>query len=145
MNPLLRSVLAVLAGLVVCVVLIMCVQMAGMLLYPPPADVDLSDREVLKELIAKAPVPALLLVLASYFVGVLAGSWVAGRLAGRAALIHGLIVGMFFFGLAVMNLSMYPHPLWFTVVCLGLFLPAAWLGAWLVPTPPIPGGGWGPY
>jgi hypothetical protein len=144
MNPLVRSVLAVLAGLVVCFVLLVGFEVAGILLFPPP-NLDLNDREAMKELFTNAPVPAQLLVLAGYFVGVLAGSWVAGRLARRAALIHGLIVGMFFFGGAVMNLRMNPHPTWFTVVCLGLFLPAAWLGARLVPAPPIPRGGWGPH
>jgi hypothetical protein len=145
MNPLLRSVLAVLAGLVVCFVLILAIQALGMLLYPPPPGLDFNDREAMQELLQNVPVGALLLVLASYFVGVLAGSWVAGRLAGRAAVLHGLIIGVFFFGAAVVNLMQIKHPLWFTVASLGLFLPAAWLGGRLVPARPIPRGGWGPY
>ena len=140
MNPLLRSILAVLAGIVVCAVVIAGVEIVGMLAYHPPTDLDPNDREAMARWLGEAPVGALLFVLAAYAVGTLCGSWVAGRLAGRAPVLHGLIVAMFFLGASVVNLIRLPHPLWFAVACLGLFLPVAWLGGRLASPRRAPAG-----
>jgi hypothetical protein len=138
MNPLLRSSLAVLAGLVVCAGLIFCVQWLAVLVNPLPADLNLRDPDVMNEWLQTAPVRSLIPVLLSYAIGTLGGSWLAGLLSGRAPVLHGLLVGVFFLGVSVVNLRRFSHPTWFTIACVSLFLPVAWLGGWLAPDRPAP-------
>jgi hypothetical protein len=99
------------------------------LFFPPPADVDLNDFAVLQELTLTAPIGVLLWVLAAWLIGTFAGAWVAARVAGCCPLVHGLMLGALFLLAAVATLVMIPHPLWFQIVSVLLFLPAAYLGA----------------
>jgi hypothetical protein len=130
MHPILRSVLAVLAGAVVAVVLITAVQLLGHQTFPPPADLDLNDREAVAAAMAQAS-GALLSVLLAWAVGTIGGAWVAARVAGRSHLLHGLIVGALLLAGAVANMLSIPHPVWFWIVALLLFFPCASLGAML--------------
>jgi hypothetical protein len=124
-----RSILAVLAGAVVAFAVIAGLQALGTRVYPPPPDIDFNDRQQVAALIAQAPLGALLLVLAAYAAGTLAGAWVAVRLSGRAPFVHATVIGALFLLASVANLILIPHPPWFAVAALILFLPAAWLAA----------------
>ena len=79
----------------------------------------------------------LLIVLTGYLVATLCGSWLAARLAGRAPMFHALAVGMLFFGASIQNLISHraSHPAWFTLACVGLFVPAALVGGRLASRP----------
>jgi hypothetical protein len=134
MNPVLRSILAVIAGIIVGNILIFGVQMLSVFFYPTPPGLDPTDTEAMKEWIASLPPGALLFVLAAYAVGTFGGAWLAARLAGRAPVLHALFIAVFFFSASVVNLSKYQpaHPTWFVIANLGLFVPVAWLGGRLV-------------
>jgi hypothetical protein len=135
MGQILRSVGAVLAGLLLGVLLMMGIELVGHVLYPLPAGVDPSDFEALKALLPTLPVGALLLVLLGWTVAPLAGGFTAAWIARRAPVAHALVVGLFFLAGGVATLLMMPHPLWFAVGGVAVFLPAAYAGSLLAPRP----------
>jgi len=131
MIPILRSVGAVILGVVAAGILIAGIQYLGHRLYPPPPGVDMSDIESVKVWLPQAPFLALLPVLVAYAVGTFVGAWLAARLAGRAPLLHGLILGALFLVAGIMNLRSLPHPTWFWAPNIAEFPVAAFLGAWM--------------
>jgi hypothetical protein len=129
MHPLLRSILAVIAGIVVGSAVNFGIILVNGVLFPLPAGVDRNDYAALREEFAKAPPTAMLLPILAHAGGTLVGAWLAARLAGRAALVHGLVIGVFFLVGGIASVIMLAAPLWFAVIDIALYLPAGWLGA----------------
>lgn len=133
-----RNTLAALAGALTGMVLIMLIQALNRWVYPVPAGVTPANKEAFLAYLQAAPLAALLVVLASYLVGVTAGAWVAGRLSfnypARQAI---MVVALYFVG-SVMNLLSFPHPAWFWVANLAVVLGAGWLALKLQPAPAAP-------
>jgi hypothetical protein len=148
--------IAVLGGLVVAFAVILLIEMAGHAIWPPPSDVDVSDLGELGAALEGAPVGSLLFVLLAWTLGTGCGAWVAARLVGptlsaaraifsaigmgRASaqlepgpmpMIDALVVGTILMFAGVSNLVMLPHPVWFNVVGVVVFLPSAWIGGML--------------
>jgi hypothetical protein len=123
----LRSVLALFLGLFVGIFLTIAVEIAGQVIYP--IDIDHHDPEAAKEVLADAPVVALLFVLAAWTIGAAGGASTAALLAPKAPVIHGLVIGGLFMLVAIHMLTSFEHPLWFQVVGILVFLPAAYFGA----------------
>jgi len=128
MSSLVRNILALLAGAVVAIVVIGLVQAAAHHLYPPPPGIDFNDPAVLKRIMMEAPVGALLMVLLSYFCGTFVGSWVAARLAADTPTRQAYLIGGMMLISGLMNLFAIPHPVWFWVGSITVFVAAAWLG-----------------
>jgi hypothetical protein len=124
-----RSVLAVLAGLIAGSVLIAAIEGVSSLIYPLPSGLDPNDYDALRRYVDELPVGAFLFVLAAWAVGSFAGGWIAARLAGRAALAHGLIVGVFFLAAGLVNLLMIPHPVWMWVGGIAVLAGGGYVGA----------------
>lgn len=130
-----RSVLAVFVGIMVTMGLIMGVEAACNHLYPMPPDVDMHDHDAMRIYIATLPVGALLLLLVGWAIGSGAGAWVAARLAGRAPVVHGLIVGAWFLAGAIVTMVMIPHPVWMVVGAIAALAGCSYLGARIAATP----------
>jgi hypothetical protein len=107
----------------------MAVEALGQKVYPPPPGLDPSDPESIRAAMQDIPAGALVFVLLAWTVGSAAGGWVAARLAPRRPVLHGMIIGALLLAGGLANLVMIPHPLWFTIVGVAVFLPAACLGA----------------
>lgn len=133
MGAILRSGLAVLLGAVVAGLLVLVIETVGHFVFPPPAGVDLKDPESLRTIMATLPLGALAFVLGGWAIGTFAGSWLAATLAPRAPLVHGLVIGVLFLGMAIATMLLIPHPLWFWLAAIALFPTAAILGAMLAP------------
>ncbi len=132
----LRNTLAALAGALTAMVLILLVQSLNRWVYPAPAGVTPENKEAFLAYLQAAPLAALLVVLASYLVGVTAGAWLAGRLSfnfpARQAI---MVVALYFVG-SLMNLLAFPHPAWFWVANFAAVLGAGWLALKLQPARP---------
>jgi hypothetical protein len=124
-----RSILAVLMGVVVGGLLVAAVEFVSHLIYPPPPGLNHSDVDALKGAMATAPAGALLLVLLAWALSSLGGGWLAASVARRSHTLHALIVGAILMAMGILNMLVIPHPPWFWLAALVLFLPAAYLGA----------------
>jgi hypothetical protein len=123
-----RKILAVVAGVILAGIITYAVQAIGHQVYPPPENLDTKNMEAMKAYVATLPMGALLFVLLSYIVGSFAGGWLAAKIARTSQLHVPLTVGgvQLFFGL--INLVMIPHPMWFAIASVIVFLPAAYFG-----------------
>ncbi len=128
MRAVIRSVLAVLVGAIVAGILIAVVEAIGHLVYPPPPGIDPTDPESLRTAIGSVPVGALVAVLVAWAIGTFAGSWLAARIAGRAGMAHGMVVGLLMLAAGVANMLIIPHPLWFWFPGVAVYPLTAWLG-----------------
>ena len=124
-----RSVGAVIAGLVAAMFFIVCVEAVRAVVYPPAPGIDLHDIEACKAHIAKLPADAFRIAVAGWGLAVLVGSWVESRLGPGRHPAHGNVVGSILLFAAVANMLMLPYPIWFWVLNLVTFTVADLLGA----------------
>ena len=99
------------------------------MLYPPPPGTDLTQPDQLAAYVARAPLAAMALVVASWVLGAFAGGWVAAKVARDHPLFAALVIGLLVLAGVIANNTMIPHPVWMTVLGVALPLPAAWRGA----------------
>lgn len=123
-----RKILAMIGGVIFAGLVVFAVQKLGHQVYPPPENLDTKNLEAMKAYVASLPMGAMLFVLLSYVVGTFAGGWLATKIARVPQMHVPLTVGgiQLFFG--IINLVMIPHPLWFAIASVLVFLPAAYLG-----------------
>ena len=126
-----RKIGAGVLGVIVAVALVWVVETIGHTIYPPPADLDFGNTDVMRAYIDTLPLGALLTVALAWFVGSLGGTFAACRIGSARPLIYLLVVGGMMFAGAAFNLTIIPHPIWFSVVgIVGIFV-GAWLGMML--------------
>ncbi|MCI0691234.1 hypothetical protein L0337_04405 [candidate division KSB1 bacterium] len=123
-----RKILAVVGGIVVGGIVVFVVEWISSLIYPLPAGLDMADKEAMKAYVAALPIGALLFVLLAYVLGGLTGGWLAAKIARDSQIRLSLIVGGVLLLFGIINLVTIPHPLWFAVLSVLVFLPAAYLG-----------------
>ena len=136
MRSALRSIAAVVAGFIAASIVMMIVEtLNSRVLYPGLAKAaeGMTDREAIRALLATAPVGAMLVVIAGWILGGVAGGWVVARLAKRSTAAHGLALGALLTLAGVANNVMIPPPLWFWIASVLVLMPAAYLGARLAP------------
>lgn len=122
-----RSVVAVVAGLVMTVLITALIEWAGQQLFPLPPGLDFSDPGQHEFVMQQVPVAALCFVLAAWFFGAIDGAILAAWLAPARPWLHGLIVVSLSALAALSMLVLLPHPLWFV-----LLTPVLYLLAWLI-------------
>lgn len=130
MHPILRNILAVIAGLVLGSVVNMGLIVLGSSLVPPPPGVDVNDMASINANISDyAPIQFLAPFLA-HALGVLVGAFLTTKLAATRQLTLSLIIGAFFLLGGIMAVRMIPNaPVWFSILDLVVaYLPMAWLG-----------------
>ncbi|WP_181305425.1 hypothetical protein [Rufibacter sp. XAAS-G3-1] len=123
-----RSILAVLGGAAIGVFTISLVEYMSHQLYPLPTQLNLNDRAAMGAALTNQPDAALLLVLFGYAIGSFFGGMVAARFARSRRVAHAVAVGLLLLVMGIANLFAFPHPLWFVVVSLLLYLPMAYFG-----------------
>jgi hypothetical protein len=125
-----RWVLGVVLGLVAMFIVIMAIEYAGHVAYPPPPGLDPRSTGDLGAMLAQQPVQALLFVVVAWIAGAFAGGWVAARLSRRwprsAAVAVALVVVA---GVVGMIVQVPEHPKWMAALGLLLPVPAALLAA----------------
>jgi hypothetical protein len=128
-----RILLGIVAGVVVAFVCVFAIEMVGHTAYPPPPDIDLTKAADVERLMATLPAAAFAFVIAAWFVGALAGAWVANGIAKRA--LAGWIVALLVACGAVWTMTVIPHPTWMWAAGIGLPIIAAWLAQRLARVP----------
>ena len=126
MNPRIRSILAVVAGILVGAIVIFLIQLFSP--YQPPAELDFNDKTKVADWIKTLPTSALAIVLLAYFLGSVAGGWVTNLVAKPTRFRPALVTGFGLFIMGVMNLIALPHPFWFAILSSLLYFAGAWTG-----------------
>ncbi len=128
MQVLLRNLFALVAGGIVAGLAVAVIETLGVLAYPQPPGFDRADEQAMRAFIASLPTGAFVYILAAYLVGTLAGVTVATRLSRRRPSRQGWVLGLVLLVSGLVNFYKYPHPLWFMVASVAVFLGATWLG-----------------
>lgn len=132
MNPLIRNVLAVVAGFAVGSVVNMGLVTVSGSIIPPPAGADVTTTEGLKASMHLFQPRHFLFPFLAHALGTLVGATVAALVAVSYKRRLALVIGVLFLAGGVTAVSMLPSPMWFSVVDLvGAYLPMAWLGGML--------------
>ncbi|MDF1851631.1 MAG: hypothetical protein P1U85_12415 [Verrucomicrobiales bacterium] len=129
MHPILRNVLAVLAGIVLGSVINMAIIMIGPMVIPPPEGVDMSDPEKFSENLKLLEPVHFIAPWLAHALGTLVGAFVAAKLAASHRMKFALGIGALFLTGGIMMVAMHGGPVWFAVADLvGAYLPMAYLG-----------------
>lgn len=129
MNPIVRNVLAVIAGIIIGGALNMGLIMISGKVIPPPQGADVTTMEGLKASMHLFEPKHFIFPFLAHALGTLVGAFMAAKIAVARNRQLGMLVGFFFLAGGVFNVFALPSPLWFSVLDLVLaYLPMAWLG-----------------
>jgi len=125
----LRSISAILMGFITGFVIIVGCEYANIRLFPLPPGTDPEDTAAMNAAIAAMPGKALVLVLVGWAIGTIGASFMAARFATQFKSLHGLLMGLIFLGGAIMTMRQIHRPLWFWILGIAIFFPAAIVGS----------------
>ena len=129
MNPVVRNILAVLAGALIGSIVNMGLIMLSSSIIPPPAGADLSTPEGLKAALPLFEPKHFLFPFLAHALGTLVGAFVAAKIAANNKMRLAYAVGVLFLIGGITNAIMLPAPAWFIAADLILaYIPMAWIG-----------------
>ncbi len=106
---------------------VMVFEVAGMSLFPLPADIDVNDPASLGANMARIPFPALASVVLGWLFGTSAGAAFAAWRTPGGARRSAVTVGVAMQAAGVADLMSFPHPHWMIAAAAVVFLPPSWL------------------
>lgn len=129
MNPILRNILSLIAGLVLGNIVNMSIVMIGPSLIPPPDGTDMTTVEGLKAALPLLKPQHYIMPLLAHGLGTLAGAFLTAKLAISHHKTLALVIGIFFLIGGIAASMMIPAPTLFIVLDLAVaYLPMAYLG-----------------
>lgn len=129
MNPILRNILAILAGCVVGFIVNMGLIMLSPMVIAPPAGVDPSNMESISANMHLYEIKHFIMPFLAHALGTLAGAFTAAKLGVSNKMILAFVIGGFFIVGGIMAVRMLPAPMWFNILDLVMaYFPMAWLG-----------------
>lgn len=132
MHPILRNVLAVIAGLVVGSLVNMFFINISAFVIPPPNGADVTTTAGLQATIHLFEPKHFIFPFLAHASGTLVGAFLAAKLASTNTLQFALVIGLFFLIGGVATIFMLPSPLWFNILDLvAAYIPMAYIG-WLL-------------
>jgi len=135
----LRTMLAIVTGLITAMLVIFGVEAVGLLFFPPPAGMRLETEADLARLVAMASPAAKAWLVFGWALGSFIGAWVAARISHRHRRIAALAVALFIVAGTAMNAMVIAHPLWMNLLGILLPVPLALLAARVVGPRATPG------
>src|SRR5260370_41842422 len=116
----LRTLAAVIAGMIVALAFVVAVEMFSAVVHPVPPDFGGTMEEMCQH-VARYPHWVLALVVLAWGAGAFVSTWTAGRIGNRGS---ALLTGLLLLAAVVFNISQLPYPNWFKIVIL-LVIPTA--------------------
>lgn len=133
MNPIVRNILALIAGLVVGSAVNMGIIMVSGSIIPPPEGADVTTMEGLKASMHLFEPKHFIFPFLAHALGTLAGAIIAALIAVTHKMKFALGIGLFFIIGGIINIISLPSPLWFTILDLaGAYIPMGWIGGKIV-------------
>lgn len=121
-----HKILGIVLGGLIAIAILYGVERLDFMLYPIQLDIDSDDPALLASVIADLPLAAKLMVVGGWFVGALAGAWLALRISDWKA--AGWIVALFVIAGAVATILSLPHPVWMQICAVALPLVGGAIG-----------------
>lgn len=129
MNPIIKNILAVVAGVIIGSFVNMLFVNLGPMLIPPPEGADITTMEGLKETMHLFKPQNFLFPFLAHALGTLVGAFVAAKFAANNKMKFALGIGALFLIGGIYIAFQLPSPTWFTVLDLVVaYLPMGWLG-----------------
>ena len=131
MNPILKNILAVIAGLILGGFMNSFIVGISTSVIPPPEGIAYNpeDMESIKAAMPHFKPINFLMPFLAHALGTLLGAFIAARFSASRHLLLAMIIGGFFFIGGIMVNMMIPGPTWFTATDLILaYFPMAFLG-----------------
>ncbi|MGV3459494.1 MAG: hypothetical protein ACO1N9_03450 [Flavobacterium sp.] len=129
MNPIVRNILAVLAGLILGCLLNIGILDVGENIIPSPGIICESRDELLKSDLHLFEPKHFIMPFLAHALGTLAGAFIAAKLAVGNKMRAAFIIGICFLVGGIINVVSLPSPMWFTLLdVLVAYLPMAFLG-----------------
>lgn len=133
MNPILKNVIAVIAGLLLGSVVNMGIIMVSSSIIPPPEGADVTTIEGLKASMHLFQPKNFIMPFLAHALGTFFGALVAAWIAASRKMTIALIIGIAFMLGGVANVFMLPSPIWFAVLDVAAaYIPMAWMAAKIV-------------
>ncbi|MDM7924071.1 MAG: hypothetical protein QUS14_17430 [Pyrinomonadaceae bacterium] len=124
-----RSILAVIAGLVVGGIVNMGIVIAGPMIIPPPAGADMTTAEGLKAAMPLLEAKHFTAPFLAHALGTLVGAAVAALISVSHKFTVAMIVGVVTLLGGIAAATMIPAPMWFIALDLiAAYIPMAWIG-----------------
>ena len=123
----LKTVSALVAGVLLAVAVVILVQFVGHQLYPAADRIGMTDREAMAQQVAALPLGALLAVPLSWFAGSLCGGVLASIIDRTRPVIAAGGVAAFILFAAVYTLVVFPHPWWLAATGVTIIPFGAWI------------------
>ena len=129
MNPIVKNILAVIAGYILgSIVNMLLVNVSGYIIPPPPG-ADITTMEGLKATMPLFQPKHFIMPFLAHALGTLAGAFVAAQIAASHKMKFALAIGVLFFLGGVAVAFMIPSPAWFTALDLiAAYIPMAYIG-----------------
>lgn len=129
MNPILRNVLALIAGIIAGMIFNFATIMIGMNIIPPPEGMDVMDPQSIAENVHLFEFKHFLFPFFAHALGSITAAFIAVKLAATNHMKLAIGIGIFFLFAGISNFFQIPSPTWFIVVDLTLaYIPMARLG-----------------
>lgn len=127
-----RKFISILAGLFAGSLVVFIVEKIGHTVYPLPEGIDPNNIEAFKEYAQTMPVGAMLFVILAWALGAFAAGIVTTLVGKESTKMFSLITGGILMLFGLINLIMIPHPVWFAILGMAVYLPFAYLGHKLI-------------
>ena len=129
MSPLLRNILALVAGIAVGSIVNMGLISISGAAIPPPAGADVTTTEGLKASMHLFEPKHFVFPFLAHALGTLAGAAVAACIAATRKFQLAMTIGVVFLAGGIGAVMMLPSPLWFNALDLvAAYIPMAWIG-----------------
>lgn len=135
MNPILKNIIAVLAGFLFGSLVNMGIIMISSSVIPPPNGVDVTSMEGLKASMHLFEPKHFLMPFLAHALGTFAGAFLAAKIAFSHQMKFAMSIGILFLAGGITNVILLPSPLWFSILDIAMaYMPMAYLAGKLAVT-----------
>lgn len=126
MHPILRNILAIIAGIVVGGLVNTAIIMISGNIIAPPNGVDITTEAGLKASMHLFEPKHFIFPFLAHAIGTFIGAYIAARIS-TMKILFAMFIGLFFLMGGIWMVTILPSPIWFTVIDLaGAYLPVAY-------------------
>lgn len=133
MSPIIKNILAIIAGIIIGSVVNMAIIMISGYIIPPPNGADVTTMEGLKASLHLFEPKHFIMPFMAHSLGTFVGALIAAFIATNHKIKFAISIGFVFLIGGISNVIMLPSPTWFTILDLGLaYIPMGYLAGKLV-------------